>query len=261
MSVTPPERARLSELVRTPYIGVLTYPKISLRTAKSRITQLEKLNVDVLVFEGKTRLGRLGILGLGTVSVVVKAEAESRVYALKIRRTDANRPSMDGEWKLTSYANRLGIGPALESHSRDFILMQALEYTELYDWFKGLRGPGSRSSAREMVHVVLNQCRKLDIMGLDHGQLSNLRKHAVVAGGRPWLIDFESASLARKPKNVTAAAQNLLIGGRMSSLVRRLIGAKETKPLLTLLGEYKEENSDIAYSRLLDFVGVAGKKH
>jgi len=42
----PSERANIGELARTPYIQVLTYPRISLREAKARIKQLEALGVD-----------------------------------------------------------------------------------------------------------------------------------------------------------------------------------------------------------------------
>lgn len=257
MSATPSERAPVDQLTKTPYIQVLTYPKISLRVAKSRIGQLRKLGVDELIFEGHARVGRLGILGVGTVGVVVRASVGGQVQALKIRRTDANRSDMTGEVRITALVNRIGVGVPLYAHSKDFILMKLLEYQELHEWIRGLRGPGTRKGARRMIHELLNQCRKLDIMGVDHGQLSNLRKHAVVAEGRPWLIDFESASTARRPRNVTTAAQYLFIGGRVSSLVRRVLGVKDTKPLLKLLSGYKDDTSDYTYSKLLELLKLA----
>jgi len=247
----------VSELVRTPYILILTYPKISLRVAKSRITQLTKLGVESLTFEGQSKIGSLGLLGIGTVSLVVKAEAYGRVYALKIRRTDANRPSLKEEFRLTRLANRLGIGATVAGHTRDFMLLEYLEFVELHAWLKQLKGPERRATAKRMLHQVLNQCRKLDIMGLDHGQLSNLRKHVVLAGGSPYIIDFESASTNRKPKNVTTVAQNLLIGGRASALVRRLIGTNDREAILAALRRYKEEKSDFAYSKLLEVLELA----
>ena len=106
--------------------------------------------------------------------------------------------------------------------------------------------------AREILHRVLNQCRKLDIMGLDHGQLSNLRKHIVVVNDVPCIIDFESASMNRTPKNVTTAAQYILIGGKMSALARRLLGVKGQGQLLEALREYKETKSDLSYAHLLE---------
>ena len=248
---TPSERANISELVRTPYIQVLTYPRISLRVAKARIKQLRALGVNELVFVGHAKVGRLGILGLGTVGVVVRAWARGELCALKIRRTDANRPDMEQEFRIATHANRVGVGPTVYSHSKDLILMKLLESQEIGDWLRGLPGTGRRQRTREFLHSLLNQCRKLDIVGVDHGQLSNLRKHAVVAEGKPWIIDFESAGTARKPRNVTTAAQYLLIGGAVSPLVRRTLGIKETKTLLGLLSEYKRDLSDFSYSKIL----------
>lgn len=257
MQATRSERAPLGELTHTPYIQILTYPRISLRAARSRIGQLKRLGVDSLIFEGKAKIGRLGILGVGTVGIVVKCSAGGTEYALKIRRTDANRPNLTEEYKLTVLANRAGVGATVHAHEKDFILLTLLEYEELSDWLRQLRGEGSRARAKEMIHALLNQCRKLDIIGLDHGQLSNLRKHAVVAEERPWIIDFESASRERKPKNVTAAAQCLLVGGKISPLVRRTLGVKDTVRVLGLLRDYKEGLSDFAYAKMLEGLRLA----
>ncbi|MDG6901264.1 MAG: serine/threonine protein kinase [Nitrososphaerota archaeon] len=257
MQATHSERATLEQVVRTPYVQILTYPKISLRSARSRVRQLERLGVESLTFEGRAKIGRLGLLGIGTVGVVVKCTSGGEDYALKIRRTDANRPSLAVEYELTSFANRLGVGATVYGHTKDFLLLKLLDYVEFSDWIRELSGEGTRARARGMVHEVLNQCRKLDIMGLDHGQLSNLRKHVVVAEGRLWIIDFESASRSRRPSNVTSAAQYLLVGGKISPLMRRLLGVKNTEPVLTLLRDYKKALSDIAYSRLLEYLKLA----
>jgi putative serine/threonine protein kinase len=248
------ERATLEQLTRTPYIQILTYPRISLSTAKSRIEQLRDLGVEELIFEGSAKVGRLGLLGIGTVGIVVRVKVGPKLKALKIRRTDANRPDMDNEARITSIANRLGVGVPIYGHTKDFILMKLLEYQELYQWLRGLKGQGTRNAARVMLHSVLNQCRKLDIMGVDHGQLSNLRKHAVVADGRAWIMDFESASTTRRPKNVTTAAQYLFVGGKVSPRIRNMLGIRDTNPLLGLLSEYKRDMSDYKYAKLLELL-------
>lgn len=252
------ERASLEALSRTPYIQVLTYPRISLREAEARVRQLKSLGVEEIVFEGRSKIGRLGILGLGTVGIVVKARTGDRLCALKIRRSDANRPNMEEEVRITQKANRLGVGPEVYAHSRDMVLMKLLEAEEIADWLRGLRGKGARSQARRMVHSLLNQCRTLDLLGIDHGQLSNLRKHAVMAEGRPWIIDFESASTTRRPRNVTTAAQYLLVGGAVSPAMRRALGVRETATLMHLLGGYKHELSDYSYSKILEHLKLEG---
>lgn len=257
MQATQSEQAPLESLTQTPYINVLTYPKISLRSARARVRQLRQLGVERLLFEGRTKIGRLGILGIGTVGLVVKCLVKGEVVALKIRRSDANRLNLDNEFKITMKANRVGVGPPLHAHTRDFIVEKYLDYIELPEWLAGLSGEGTRSRAREMLHSLLNQCRTLDIVGIDHGELSDLRKHAVVAGGRPWILDFESASTSRRPRNVTSAAQYLLVGGRVAPMVRRLVGLKDSKGVLKILQSYKHDTTDFSYAKLLEELGIA----
>ena len=251
------EHARPEDLSRTPYIQILTYPIISLRQAKFRILQLKQLGVDELVFEGHARIGRLGILGLGTVGIVVRARVEGRLCALKIRRTDANRPNMVEEVRIATLANRVGVGPEIYAHTKDMILMKLLESQEIVEWLKGLHGKGRREEVRQVLHSLLNQCRTLDIMGIDHGQLSNLRKHAVIAEGKPWIIDFESAGTERKPRNVTTATQYLLVGGGLSPLLRRTLGLRDAETLKRFLGEYKRDLSDYSYSKILEYLKLS----
>lgn len=209
-----------------------------------------------MVFEGHTKIGRLGLVGIGTVSVVVGGVVGGRIHALKIRRTDANRESMLEEYRLTQLANRIGVGAYSSAVTNDFMLMQLVEGEDLEQHLRSIGGVGTRGRAREIVHLLLNQCRKLDLIGLDHGQLSDLRKHVIMAGDTPYIIDFESASQDRSPKNVTAAAQYLLIGGRCAPFVRRLLGIKSQTQVLEALKSYKKDRSDENYVMLLKTLGI-----
>ncbi|MBI3116097.1 MAG: serine/threonine protein kinase, partial [Thaumarchaeota archaeon] len=220
------EQIPLEEFGRIPYLNILTYPGPDLRSAKSRIKQLQKLGVEGVIFEGKTKVGRLGLVGLGTVGVVVKSVTKDGIFALKIRRRDANRESMDNEVRLMKMANSVGVGPRLLRHARDFIIMQHIQGMGIDEWLSQLRGRGSAGRARELVHRLLNQCRKLDLINLDHGQLSDLRKHVGISDDSPCIIGFESASTNRAVRNVTTAAQYLFIGGKVSARLKRVFGIR-----------------------------------
>jgi putative serine/threonine protein kinase len=250
------ERIRLGEFVRTPYLNVLTYPRADLKVAESRLDQLRQLGVEEVIFEGRTKIGRLGLVGIGTVSVVVRGLVEGKVHAVKIRRCDANRESMLEEYRLTQLANRIGVGAYVFGATRDFMLMQLVEGGDLEDHLRSMKGVGTRGRAREVLHLLLNQCRKLDLIGLDHGQLSDLRKHVIMAGDEPYIIDFESASQNRPPKNVTTAAQYLLIGGRCAPFANRLLGIRDRDTVLGALKAYKRDRSDGNYARLLKTLGI-----
>ena len=256
MSKTQSEQIGLDEFIRTPYLNVLTYPRPNLAIARTRLKQLQKLGVEEVTFAGRTKIGRLGLVGIGTVSLVVRAVVEGQTYALKIRRSDANRESMFNEYALTQVANRVGVGAFAFSATKDFMLMQLVEGEDIYEHLKTISGVGTRGRTREIVHLLLNQCRKLDLINLDHGQLSDLRKHVIMAGDVPYIIDFESGSRDRTPKNVTTSAQHLFIGGRCAPLMKRLLGMKSNELILQALRKYKKDMSDENFVKLLLTVGI-----
>jgi putative serine/threonine protein kinase len=255
------ETIAVEEFDRMPYLGILTYPRPNLRIARSRIKQLRGLGIEQVTFEGRTKIGRLGLVGTGTVGIVVKATGEGEdgrmvQYALKIRRADANRENMVDEFRFTQLANRLRVGAAAYRHSKDFMVMRYIEGSGVDEYVKGLTGRGQASRLREMIHAILNQCRKLDLIGLDHGQLSNLRKHVIIDGETPHIIDFESASQNRTLKNVTGAAQYLFLGSSISPRIKRILSIRSTDTILEALRRYKREMSDENYVRLLATFGV-----
>jgi putative serine/threonine protein kinase len=254
---TTPETIAVQQFDRMPYLTILTYPRPNLKQAKLRIKQLVELGIERVTFEGRTKIGRLGLVGIGTVGLVVKGTGKGdEVYALKIRRTDANRESLKEEFSLTQLANRVRVGAQAYKCTNDVMSMRYVKGVELEDYVKATSGKGSAKRIRELAHSLLNQCRKLDLIGVDHGQLSNLRKHVIVDGDTPYIIDFESASQKRGMKNVTTAAQYLFVGSRLSPRIKRILSIKSSDPILGALRRYKVEMSDENYVRFLGTFGV-----
>ncbi|MEM4298407.1 MAG: serine/threonine protein kinase, partial [Nitrososphaerota archaeon] len=164
----------IEELSKEPYISVLCYPTPDLEEALRRIQELKRLKIDFIVFEGRSQIGSLNVLGKGCVSIVVKAIAGDQLYALKIRRLDANRESMLREARLQSMANEVNVGPILKACSENFLVMDFVNGIAFTEWIRGLKGRGSVRRLREVLRDLLDQCRRLDSIGLDHGELSNL---------------------------------------------------------------------------------------
>ncbi len=228
-------------LTSQPYIQVLCYPSPDIEEAERRVQELKRLEVSRIIFEGRTRIGNLGLLGKGCVGLVVKAETSNReVYALKIRRRDANRPSMLREADLQQIANSVDVGAKLFKASNNFLLMELVDGESIHAWINKLRGAGSTLRMREGARAVLEQCFQLDQSGLDHGELSNFEKHVFV-GSRIDILDFETASLDRRPSNVTSALQNILIGGPQSKKARRLLRLMDTEVIIGAVRRYKAE--------------------
>jgi|TARA_B100001971_G_scaffold181317_1_gene177972 putative serine/threonine protein kinase len=233
-----------------PYVDILCYPSSDGKVAKRRVEELLQLGVSEVVFEGKTKIGGLGLLGKGCVSLVIKAKMDNGIYALKIRRTDANRPSMYREAELHRFANQVNVGPTLHNVSDNFILLDLVDDEGIVDWIRNLKGLGSTARLRNVVQEVLKQAYKLDQAGLDHGELSNLKKH-VFAGEKVTIIDFETASKNRRVSNVTSAVQNIFIGGPQARKVRRLLRLNEIQPIIDSVRKYKAERNMKLFEVLL----------
>lgn len=252
-----PETIEVERFDRMPYLNVLTYPRPNLRQAKARIGQLVELGIREVTFEGRTKIGRLGLVGIGTVGLVVKGRGRGdEAYAIKIRRTDANRKTMREEFRLTRIANRVRVGAPAFGCTRDIMVMRYVEGVWVDECVREAQGKGSARRVREVAHALLNQCRKLDLIGLDHGELSNLRKHVIVEGETPTIIDFESASQKRAVKNVTTAAQYLFVGSGISPRIKRMLSIESADPIVEALRGYKREMSDESYVKLLATFGV-----
>jgi putative serine/threonine protein kinase len=227
----------VSELVEEPYSYVLGYPKCSKEELESRVKELKSIGVKGIVFEGSSMIGKLDILGKGCVSVVVKAVLDDKSTALKIRRLDADRESMEREADLLSIANSVEVGPKLIAKSKNFLVMDLADGEKMVDWIKHDVEP---QQVRSVTLQILEQCFRLDSVGLDHGELSNLNKHVIV-GENVTIIDFESASTKRRVANVTAATQCLFVGSAIARKVRKVLKIDSTDEIIQSLKKYKNE--------------------
>jgi putative serine/threonine protein kinase len=100
--------------------------------------------------------------------------------------------------------------------------------------------------------AILEQCFRLDLAGLDHGELSRLARHVIVSE-RPYIIDFESASTTRKTCNVTAAAQSIFLYGLLADRVREIRGSDvDREKAIRALKTYKHSHTRANFNAVLD---------
>ena len=240
----------INRLASQPYINLICYPTAEKAEAEKRIEELKKLGVKSIVFEGRTKIGNLHLLGKGCVGLVVKAELSTGFVALKMRRTDANRLTMYREADLQRLANKINVGPRIVKSSDNFLLMDLVIGVSINEWIRGLKGRGSTSFLRKNVKEVLDQSFRLDTAGIDHGELSNLEKHVYV-GEKVCIIDFETASLNRRVANVTSSLQNLFIGGPNARKVCRMLRIKDKESVITSARYYKENPCKTTFESLI----------
>ena len=250
------ETIPLDGLLRSGAGFLILYPTYDREEACRRLRELRGLGVEALLLGGRHALRGVPVLGKGHVGVVVGALMDGRRVALKIRRADADRASLEGEAERLRLANGVSVGPRLLAASPNFLVMELVEGDYLVDWVGGL-GPSDGRLLRRVLAAVLGRVRRLDEAGLDHGELARADRHVIVSGGVPRIVDFESASTSRRCRNVTSLAQYLFFNWRMAGLVGRVIGLPDREGMLEALGRYRREPTDESFRLVLGACGLA----
>ena len=225
--------------------------KCNSRQIKSRINELEKLKIKSISLIGPTTLGNLAILGKGYTGVVVIAKKGNKEVALKIRRTDSPRKNMKNEAVLLKSVNSIKVGPKMIDVSKNFLVMEYLEGEKFSNWIEMLKGVGSVKELKSTIKSVLEDCYRLDQMGFDHGELSNISKHVIVGKTKSSLIDFESSSTKRRPSNVTSITQAFFIGSGISKKTQKIYKSSSKEKIIGALKSYKQEKSRENFEKLL----------
>lgn len=242
-----------SKLVEAPYSSVICYPKPNNAELTSRVAELQGLGVTAVEFSGcASAFGvQLPLLGKGFAGIVVVGYVEGQRVALKILRVDSERPDLLHEARMLSKANTVSVGPKLVGVSKNFLLTQLIKGDHFPLW---LRSQKERTVVQEVLAEILEQCWRLDALGLDHGELSNAPKHIIVDHNqKPWLIDFETASDTRKPSNVTAVCNFLFSGtGKVAQLISEVVGERNKTEIMAALKVYRQHGCRENFEKVVD---------
>jgi len=205
------------------------------------------------LLEGPQEVDGLRVLGKGCDSIVVKALVDGTLVALKIRRVDSHVKALIIEGENQALANNVGVGAKVHCFSEDFIVMDLVEGQHI-DEFVRLAG---EVEVRKVVVDLLKQCRRLDVIGLDHGELSRAHRHVIVKPClEPVIMDFGSSSRSRRPANVSSLFSYLFLSKtEVSSIVRRKVGASfDDEEAIKALREYKRSLSENSFVKVLSLV-------
>ena len=241
---------KISKITEPPYSNIWVYPKGTKAQIKSRIKELMALGVESVSFQGKLEIGTISILGKGYVGIVVLGKIGRKKVAVKIRRNDSPRKNLKKEAELLKIINEYKIGPKLVAFSKNFLVMEYLDGEKIGDWVVDLKKKGDSSRLKTIIKKILEDCYRLDRIGLDHGELSNLSKHVII-GKRITIIDFESSSMNRKVSNVTSATQALCIGSGISKIISHVYRIPKKQKMITVLRRYKQEETRDSFENLL----------
>ncbi len=231
---------------------LLTYPLFNQNTFESRKKELLSLDINGIFSSGNLQLNKIFILGKGSVGLVTLARYKRKYYALKIRRTDANRLNMYDEVVYQSLANSSGVGPFLVNFSENFILMQYVRGTNIIDWYNSTRV--SKKRMLKCTVRILEQCYLLDCLKLDHGQLNRLDCHIIISKeDEPIILDFETSSTHRRASNITSASQSIFLNGPIYSQLQNSI-PYDRNQIMKKIKRYKTEMNLERFDDLLNML-------
>ena len=237
-----PAIVSVENLPKEPYASVLCYPKASKFEIQKRLMELQKHGVTSLEFVGNANAFNVPVLGKGFVGMVVVAHLSGERIALKIRRVDADRLGLQHESRMLRRANAFQVGPRFRDVSRNFLLMELIEGAVLPEWSETQR---EKTNLRNVLNDVLEQCWRLDNAGLDHGELSKAPKHVIVDNQqKPYIVDFETASVNRKTANLTSICQFMFVSGsKLSRTVDEILGKRQKEEIIHALRLYKKDKT------------------
>jgi putative serine/threonine protein kinase len=243
----------VDQLNQEPYASVLCFPNPSETELQNRVEELRSHGVTALEFSGTASVFGVGVpvLGKGFVGIVVIAHVNGQRVAVKIRRVDSDRADLLHEARMLSKANSVNVAPRLMTASKNFLLMQLIDGDLLPNWLKTNK---DTTAVIQVLMEVLEQCFRLDQVGLDHGELSKAPKHLLVdKTEKPFIVDFETASVERRVANVTAVCQYLFAGNSTASkILSEIFGEKNRLELIDALKAYKKNRTRRNFEGVLE---------
>jgi len=240
----------VDELNRRPYASIFCYPTPDWQLVDKRIEELRYLGITEIEFTGDCMAAGVPVLGKGHEGIVVIAHLNGERYALKVLRNDGNRGNFFHEAEMLQEANKVSVGPKFHAVTKNFLISQLIDGGILAKWLEDNK---NEKIFRRVVKDILEQCRRLDELGMDHGELSNAPRHILMsADGKPYIVDFESASNKRVVSNVTTVCQYLFMGNSIAQgLITEVMGEIDKKKIVAASREYKNDRSRENFDSLL----------
>jgi len=158
---------------------------------------------------------------------------------------------MKKESVLLKLVNSVNVGPKIIDVSKNFLVMEYIEGIKFSDWIEMLNGKGSAKKLKITIKNILEDCYRLDQIGFDHGELSNISKHVIVGNNKATLIDFESSSTERRPSNVTSITQAFFIGSGIAKQAQKIYKNSSKEKIIEVLKNYKQEKTRENFEKLL----------
>ncbi len=236
------ERLSLREARRA-----VCYPRPDTPYCDRLLEELEEAGVEYYVALGSYRKPGLPLLGSGWAGNVFAAVWRGVLVAVKALRPDSRRRSMLRECLLSSLAAAYGIAPRVYACTLHSIIYRLVRGPTLSRY-----KPGSRWEARLVLRRLLYKAYLLDRLGVDHGELVRPGGQVLVEDSEPWIVDFDSASARRKPRNLTSLAA----GVSRLPWARSMVMPSNEPRVREALRRYRRSLSLEAFEEVLEAMGL-----
>ncbi|MEM1599398.1 MAG: serine/threonine protein kinase [Sulfolobaceae archaeon] len=167
------------------------YPYFSEEIAR----ELIEAGIEYAYSFGNVSIGKLRVIGKGKTGIVVLVDKDKVV---KIRRVDSPKESLELEAKFQIIAGNQ-IAPKVYAYGKNFILMEYVKGRNL-----------SKNENKEIVIDLLYRAKLLEEKFIEHKELSRPWRNVIVSNNRTYIIDYDSASIKEKPRNVSKLLSNYL---------------------------------------------------
>ncbi|RLG89384.1 MAG: hypothetical protein DRO15_00540 [Thermoprotei archaeon] len=189
---------------------VICYPEhyATPEECNRRIEELRREGVKHILSMGKTKIGRISVLGKGHAGIISAALLENgKVIAVKIRRFDSKRKSLEREAILQYLAALVNVAPTVYAFSRNFIMMEIIQGITLGEYLETKYCENNEHDIFLVTRSLIKKAFILDCIGIEHLELSNPRKQVMVQDYDPekvFILDYESAKYTPRASNVTS---------------------------------------------------------
>ncbi|MFH0870344.1 MAG: HemK2/MTQ2 family protein methyltransferase [archaeon] len=166
---------------------------------------------------------------------------------IKEKNPDSAVDTLKNEAEFLKILNRKNIGPKLIKYEDKKLYREFIEGEPLGKFL------AKEEDKRKIISVllqILEQCRKIDLLGINKTELTNPYKDIIITPeNKAVLIDFERCKMTEKPKNVTQFLQYIAKNSALLSAKGIILDRNR----IILLGKrYKDSSSSASFSNISD---------
>ncbi len=193
----------------------------------------------------------IAYLAKGKRGMVFTSRFKGKKVAIKVKNPDSQAiASILHEAEMLKRLGKEGIGPKFIDSSDLYVAYVFVDGIPILDFIER----SSKPRILKVLKAAIQQCRKLDKIGISKEEMTRPIKHILIAkGDKPVMIDFERAHFTQRPHNVTQFCQFLSSGLLRFSLASKGIRLDEERAG-SLAKEYSDSLSDDSFKAILSMV-------